>query len=314
MCRYKIIASILLILPIINFVFALPTAVQKTRQLCGDVVPDVAITMSAKRGHGDEMEKQGGMYFESLSGNAESELAGLEGLHPFDGLQHPPQMGTSEIQQVSSELSTSPSLDHHVLPPELSNFPILEQYMVPPEPSKSPSLDHHVVPPELSKFPILDHYLASSELSKSPILEQYMVPPESSKPPSLDHHVVPPEPSKIPILDHYLVSPELSKSSILEQYMVPPEPSKSPSLDHHAVVSTNSESGPSPSAVSESGQPDSKSFLGKEFSELKFWRRISGPGRVRDAMNAAQRELQGLVNTEAYVSALFPRVTNVLTP
>ena len=210
MCQYKIIASILLILPIINFVLALPMAVQKTRQLCGDVVPDVAITMSAKRGHGDEMEKQGGMYFESLSGNPESELAGLEGLHPFDGLQRPPQMGTSEIQQVSSELSTSPSLDHHVVLPELS---------------------------------------------------------------------------KIPILDHYLVSQELSKSPILEQYMVPPEPSKSPSLDHHTVVSTNSESGPSPSAASESGQPESESTTsspmekpdsGKEFSELKFWRRISG--------------------------------------
>ena len=79
------------------------------------------------------------------------------------------------------------------------------------------------------------------------------------------------------------------------------------------MVSTNIESGPSPSAVSESGQPDSGSFLGKEFSELKFWRRISGSGPVRDAMNADQRELQDLVNTEAYVSALFPRVTNVLT-
>jgi len=117
MCQYKIIASILLILPIINFVLALPMAVQKTRQLCGDVVPDVAITMSAKRGHGDEMEKQGGMYFESLSGNPESELAGLEGLHPFDGLQRPPQMGTSEIQQVWPELTKSPSLEHYLFVP-----------------------------------------------------------------------------------------------------------------------------------------------------------------------------------------------------
>ena len=239
-------------------------------------------------------------------------------------------MGTSEIQQVSSELSTSPSLDHHVLPPELSEFSNLEQYMVPPEPSKSSSLDHHVVPPEPSKPPSSGHHVVPPK----PIKDSYFEPlfgvaraveipdfgavygaarAEPSKSPSLHHHVVPPELSNFPILDHYLASPELSKSPILEQYMVPPEPTKSSSLDHHAVVSTNSESGPSPSAVSESGQPDSGSFLGKAFSELKFWRRISGPGPVRDALNAAQMELQGLVNTEAYVSALFPRVTNVLT-
>jgi len=112
------------------------------------------------------------------------------------------------------------------------------------------------------------------------------------------------------------VSQELSKSPILEQYMVPPEPSKSPSLDHHTVVSTNSESGPSPSAASESGQPESESTTsspmekpdsGKEFSELKFWRRISGPGPIVDVVNGVgQRGLQGLVDTGAYVSASSP--------
>jgi hypothetical protein len=49
MRRYKIITRILLILPIINFAFALPVAAQETRQVCGDVEPDAAITMSAKR-------------------------------------------------------------------------------------------------------------------------------------------------------------------------------------------------------------------------------------------------------------------------
>jgi hypothetical protein len=36
---------------------------------------------------------------------------------------------------------------------------------------------------------------------------------------------------------------------------------------------------------------ESKSFLGKVVSKLKFWRRISDPGSVRDAVNAAQRGL-----------------------
>jgi hypothetical protein len=49
-----------------------------------------------------------------------------------------------------------------------------------------------------------------------------------------------------------------------------------------------------------------KSFLKKAASKLKFWRRISGPVFVRDAVNAAQREFQGLVDTGAYVSASSP--------
>jgi hypothetical protein len=73
MRQYKIIARILLIIPIINFAVALPIAGQETRQVWGDVVPDVAITMSAKRG--DEIEK--GMFFVSLSWKPDSNLAGL---------------------------------------------------------------------------------------------------------------------------------------------------------------------------------------------------------------------------------------------
>jgi hypothetical protein len=212
MCQYKIIARILLILPIINFAFALPIAVQETRQVFSEVVPDVAITMSAKRA--DEMGKQSGMYFERLSGRPDSDLAGLKGLLPAPdhGSMDPPQMGTSEIQQAQPELSKSPS--------------------------------------EAS----LDHYLAS--------------------------------------------------------------PGSDASVDDHPV-STDFELGSSQSAASGSGsgqsttsspmeKPESKSFLSKVVSKVKLWRRISGPGSVRDAVNAAQRELRGLVDTEAYVSAFFP--------
>jgi hypothetical protein len=49
---------------------------------------------------------------------------------------------------------------------------------------------------------------------------------------------------------------------------------------------------------------------------MRLWRRISGSGSVvRDAVNAVQRELRGLADTGAYVSAIPPppRVTNVLT-
>jgi hypothetical protein len=50
----------------------------------------------------------------------------------------------------------------------------------------------------------------------------------------------------------------------------------------------------------------SKSILRKVLSKFKFWRRISGTGPVRDVVNAAQRELQGLVDTGAYVPASSP--------
>jgi hypothetical protein len=218
MRQYKIITLILLILPIINFAFALPVAVQETREVCGDAVPEVAITMSAKRGEED-------MYFERLSGKPGSDLAGLRALQPEapdHGSMDPPQTGTSEIQQVSPGLSKSPS--------------------------------------EAS----LDHYLASPGSEAS--------------------------------LNHYLASPE-SEASF-------------GSADD-SLVSTDPESGPSRSAATPpargSGQSKMKSFLRKVVaSKLKFWRRISGPVSVRDAVNVAQRQLQGLVDTGAYVSASSP--------
>ncbi|KAF8490850.1 hypothetical protein F5888DRAFT_1637955 [Russula emetica] len=231
MCRYKTIARILLILPIINFAFALPIAVQETRQVISEVVPDVAITMSAKRA--DEMENQLGMYFERLSGKKESDLAGLKGLLPApDHGSMDPQIGSSEIQQVSPELSKSPS--------------------------------------EAS----LDHYLASPGSEAS--------------------------------LDHYL-APSGSEASVDDH---PASPGSEASVDDHPV-STDFELGSSQSAASGSGsgrsmasspmkeKPGSKSFLSKVVSKLKFWRRISVPGSVRDAVNAAQRELRGLVDTGA---------------
>ena len=66
MRHYNRIACILLILPIINFTFAIPIiAVQETGHVSGDVAPDVTITMSAKRG--DEMEKQWDTCWHSLA-------------------------------------------------------------------------------------------------------------------------------------------------------------------------------------------------------------------------------------------------------
>ena len=253
------IARILLILPIINFVFALPIAVQETRQVCGDAAPDVAITMSAKRG--DEMEKQLDIYFESLSGKPESSSPA----HPPSGSarsesDHEPINGHALSQSPAS--SAAP--DYGSM--DLRRMVTSENQQVSPELLNSPSLDHYVRLPEVSPAP---------ELSNSPSL------------------------------DHYVGSPEVSPV---------PEVSKAP-LD---VVST-SDSGPSRSAASESDwfwkvwrpmeKPKSKSFLYKvvsKLSKLKFWRRISGPGTVREAVNAARRELQGLVDTGAYVSCLFP--------
>ena len=117
MRQYKIIARILLILPIINFAFAVPI---ETHQVSSNVVPwaDVATAMSAKRG--DETGVKEGMYFEWLSGKPESGLVGLKGLlpkAPVQGSVDPPQVGTSDVQQVSPELSKSPSdasLNHYL--------------------------------------------------------------------------------------------------------------------------------------------------------------------------------------------------------
>jgi hypothetical protein len=123
MRQYKIMARILLILPIINFAFALPI---ETRQVCGDVVPraDVTITMSTKRG--DETQEQVGMYTERLSGRPDSDLAGLKGLLPegpaSDHGSMNPQVGTSEIQQGSPELLKSPSFNIYLASPKYESF------------------------------------------------------------------------------------------------------------------------------------------------------------------------------------------------
>jgi hypothetical protein len=170
--------------------------------------------MSAKRG----VEMVNGMYFERLSGKPDSDLAGLKGPQPEvpdHGSMDPPQMGTSEIQQVSPKLWNSPSLAHYLVSPK-------------------------------SETPI-----ASAD-------------------------------------------------------------------DSLQVASTDSELDPSPSAASGYGRLTTSSPIEKptcngllckvvskvvsKVSKLKFWRRISGPGSVRDAVNAAR----GLVDTGAYVSASSP--------
>jgi hypothetical protein len=132
MRQYKIIARILLILPIIDFAFALPIAAQETCQLCGDVVPDVAIITSAKRG--DEVEKQCDMDSDRAEGRctadedssfpdklSESDHAPPQSptssTAPDHGSTDPSQMGTSEIQQVWPELTKSPSLEHYLFVP-----------------------------------------------------------------------------------------------------------------------------------------------------------------------------------------------------
>ena len=204
MRQYKIIARILLILPIISVAFALPI-VQETCQLCGDVVPDPVpvMTMSAKRGVGGEKQSD-----ESLSGKPESLSAA-----PDYGSMDPIQAGTSEIQEVSPELTNSPSLNRWLPSPESSaSFASVNS----------------------------DGYLGSSESGRS-------------------------------------VAPVVPVDS-----------------GDHPVSSLSME------------KPRSKSFLSKvfgKFKKIKFWRRNSRPGPVRDVVNAAQRELQGLVNTGAYVSA-----------
>lgn len=171
MRQYKIIAHVLLILPIINLAFAAPISGQETRQVCDDVVPDVTITMSAKRGDETKVQPEASDH----------------------GSMDPPQMGTSEIQQ-----------------------------------------------PGLSKSPSLDHYLESPGSDAS--------------------------------LKHYLESPE----------------------SYASFASADDRTAPSGSVLS-----TMKSFLRKVVGKLKFWRRISGPVSVRDAVNAVQRESQGLVDTGA---------------
>jgi hypothetical protein len=269
MHQYKIIARILLILPIINFAFAIPIAVKETRQVCCDV-PDVAIAISEKRG--EETKKQWDMHFERMSGKPESSSAAhrasgsarsesddvsvngnaprqspASSTAPDQGSTSSPQMDTSETQQVSQELSKSPSLDHYVqTQPELSNSPSLDHYLQSqPALSNSPSLDHNVqTQPELSKSPPLDHNVQTQ--------------PELSKSPSLDHNGLTP--------------------------LLPPSSESDARVDD---------------TISTMKRPKFKlkSIFQKVLSKLKFRRHMSGPGFARDA------ELHGLVDTAGYVYA-----------
>ena len=129
--------------------------------------------------------------------------------------------------------------------------------------------------------------------------------PKLTKSPSLDHYLLPPPP------------PKLTKSPSFDYLLAQPKKPESPPLGH-SVVSTYSEAGPSRTAASGSGlwmpisqveNPTSNSFLRKMVSKFKLWRRISGPSSVMDAMNVAQRRLQGLVDTGTYVSASSPGPT-----
>jgi hypothetical protein len=221
MRQYKIIARIVLILPIINFAFALPIAEQETRQVGGGVVPDVAITMSAKRGDEVPMNRPYDIYFERLDGK-DSDLAGLKGLQPETpdhGSMNPPQTGTSEIQPETPDHGS----------------------MNPPQ-------------------------TGTSEIQPA--------------------------------------SPSLSKSS--SEASLPESEASFPTTHDYPVLAD-------PKSGAAMAKPESKSFLSEMVSKLRLWRRISGPVSVRDAVNAAQKQLQGLVDTGAYVFASFPRVTIVLT-
>jgi hypothetical protein len=132
---------------------------------------------------------------------------------------------------------------------------------------------------------------------------------------SLVHYV--PELKKSPSFDHYLPPPPptaLTKSPSFDYLLEQPKQSESPPSGH-SVVSTDSEAGPSRTAASQSGlwmpisptgKRKSDSILSKVVSKFKLWRRISGPNSVMDAMNVAQRRLQGLVDTGTYVSASSP--------
>ncbi|KAF8500777.1 hypothetical protein F5888DRAFT_1801348 [Russula emetica] len=289
MRQSKIIARILLILPIINFAFALP--LQETRQVRGNVVPDVAITMSAKRG--DEMGKQWDTYFKRLSGKPESSSesaahppsgsvrsdpddepingpasppqspASESSTAPDHGSTDPPQMGTSEIQEESpEELSRTPSLDHYVMSPEeLERTPSLDHYvMTPEELERTPSLDHYVVSPEpLSKPPSSDHYVVSES------------PEELSRDPSLDHHMASPGP-EAPLVDHSDTVTDPGSDSI--------ESAVSEGTANEGAGSSTS----TPTAGSSTEKPKSKGFLTKavmkKLRKIKFWRRISGPEGV----------------------------------
>ena len=298
MRRYKTIAPILLIVPIINFAFALPVAVQETSQVRGDVVSDDAKIMLAKRGN--EMEQLWNTYFERLSGKPDSSPIS----HPPSG--SPPSDGSDEKMTklwntYFERLSGKPESSSAPHPPSGSAQSESDQ-------SDHGPMNGHAPAQSPASLTAPEH--GSKDLPQTGTSEIEELSPEVSNSPSFDRYVIPPKLplAKAPSFDtYYLGSPEADAPIS--------------SVDKHQI-STVPESGSSPSAASGSvqsvtnspmGKPKSKSFLRKMVSKLKFWRRISGPGSVRDAVNLAQRELQGLVDTGVYVSAHFPGVTNVLT-
>ena len=175
MRHYKIIARVLFILSTITFAFALPIAIQETPQLSSEMVPDVAITMSAKRGHG-EAETLSGQPESSGSAQSESYHGPMSGhapphgptlsTEPDHGSMYSSQMGTSEIQEVKPELMKSPSF-HYLVPPVSAASPEL---------MKSPSF-HYLAAPDTAASPVpfaskpfssgSSGYLPSSEASPS---------------------------------------------------------------------------------------------------------------------------------------------------
>ena len=121
--------------------------------------------------------------------------------------------------------------------------------------------------------------------------------PELSKSPSLDHYLGSPTSDVSEAsLDHYLASESDASHVSADDYPVSPDPEPGSSASGQPTTSPPVE------------KPTSKSFLSKvvsKVSKLKFWRRISGPGSVKDAVDVVQRELRGLV-TAVYVSASTP--------
>ena len=124
--------------------------------------------------------------------------------------------------------------------------------------------------------------------------------PELTKSPSFDHYLTPELPEPPPTA--------LTKSPSLDHFLASPEPSEFPPLDHSAVSTDSKEAGSPPTE-----KPGSESVLSKLASKIKFWRRISGPGTVRDAVNAARTELEGLVKRWSVRFCRYLLGTNVLT-
>ena len=137
MRQYKIVASILLIVPIINFALALPVIeAQETVEARSDLLHDVAVTTEAKRGGEDEvMGKLWDTYFEKSSGKSESSAA-----------DPPPSSSTLESDQHASPQNPSSSTvpDHESMGPHQMGTSEIQEPEVSPALVKSPSLNHYL--------------------------------------------------------------------------------------------------------------------------------------------------------------------------